>query len=146
MHLAFGADPNAMELKDRLLQTAVALGHQCFDFGSDDPVYANVAFAVAQAVAAGEFDRGVLVCGTGIGMCIAANKVQGAYAATLHDIYQAERAQLSNNANIVTFGSQVIGPLLAARLLEAYLAVSFDPGSRSAPKVARISEYEAGLG
>ncbi|MDR1790183.1 MAG: RpiB/LacA/LacB family sugar-phosphate isomerase [Propionibacteriaceae bacterium] len=143
MRLAFGADPNAIELKDHLLATAKSLGHECEDYGRDDPVYANVAIDVATAVASGKFDRGVLVCGTGIGVAIAANKVPGAYAANIHDVYQAERAQLSNNANIVTFGAQVIGPVLAARLLEAYLAVSYDPNSRSAPKVGRICDYEA---
>ena len=143
MKIAFGCDPNAAELKQHLLDFAKSLGHDVVDYGSDDPLYANVAVDVARDVAAGACDRGVLVCGTGIGVAIAANKVPGAYAANIHDVYQAERAQLSNNANIVTFGQQVIGPVLAQELLRAYLAVSFDPNSRSGPKVARICDYEA---
>ncbi|MDR3070055.1 MAG: RpiB/LacA/LacB family sugar-phosphate isomerase [Propionibacteriaceae bacterium] len=143
MRLAFGCDPNATELKNELLEFAESLGHEVFDFGAEDPVYANVAIAVATEVAAGNYDRGVLVCGTGIGVAISANKVKGAYAANLNDVYQAQRAQLSNNANIVTFGSQVIGPVLAQELLRAYLLVSYDPNSRSASKIARIAEYEA---
>ena len=143
MKLAFGCDPNATEFKRQLLEFAQSLGHECVDYGSDDPVYANVAFAVAKDVAAGVCERGVLLCGTGIGVSIAANKVQGAYAANLGDVYQAERAQLSNNANIVTMGAQVLGVELAKCLLKAYLAVSYDPNSRSAPKVERIAEYES---
>lgn len=142
MRIAFGCDPNAGELKRHLLQFAGSLGHEVADYGSDDPVYANVAIDVASDVAAGVCDRGVLVCGTGIGVAIAANKVPGAYAANIHDVYQAERAQLSNNANIVTFGQQVIGSLLAQELLRAYLEATYDPGSRSAPKIARITDYE----
>ncbi|MDR1431899.1 MAG: RpiB/LacA/LacB family sugar-phosphate isomerase [Propionibacteriaceae bacterium] len=143
MKIAFGCDPNAAELKRHLLEFAKSLGHEVADYGSDDPIYANVAIDVATDVAGGKYDRGVLVCGTGIGVCISANKVPGAYAANIHDVYQAERAQLSNNANIVTFGQQVIGPVLAQELLRKYLSVSYDPNSRSGAKVARICEYEA---
>ncbi|MDR1236736.1 MAG: RpiB/LacA/LacB family sugar-phosphate isomerase [Propionibacteriaceae bacterium] len=143
MKIAFGCDPNAAELKQHLLEFTKSLGHEVTDYGSDDPIYANVAIAVATDVAAGKHDRGVLVCGTGIGVSIAANKVPGAYAANIHDVYQAERAQLSNNANIVTFGQQVIGAVLAQELLRKYLSVSYDPNSRSGPKVDRVCEYEA---
>jgi ribose 5-phosphate isomerase B len=143
MKLAFGCDPNAAELKQHLLEFAKSLGHEVTDYGSEDPIYANVAIDVATDVAAGKHDRGVLVCGTGIGVMIAANKVPGAYAANIHDVYQAERAQLSNNANIVTFGQQVIGPVLAQELLRKYLSVTYDPNSRSGPKVNRVCEYEA---
>ncbi|MDR1710437.1 MAG: RpiB/LacA/LacB family sugar-phosphate isomerase [Propionibacteriaceae bacterium] len=143
MKIAFGCDPNAAELKAHLLRFAAGLGHEVVDYGSADEIYANVAIAVATDVAARVCDRGVLVCGTGIGVCIAANKVPGAFAANIHDVYQAERAQLSNNANIVTFGQQVIGPVLAQELLRKYLSVTFDPSSRSGPKVGRICEYEA---
>ena len=112
------------------------------DFGSDDPIYANVAFKCAKAVAAGEFDRGVLLCGTGIGVSIAANKVKGAYAACIHDVYQAQRAELSNHANIVTMGSQVIGIELAKCLLKEYLSCTYDPNCRSKDKVQRIIDFE----
>ena len=81
MKLVFGCDPNATELKQALIAKAKELGHEIKDFGSDDPIYANVAVAVAEAVAAGTYDRGVVVCGTGIGVSIAANKVKGAYCA-----------------------------------------------------------------
>ncbi|WP_311777290.1 RpiB/LacA/LacB family sugar-phosphate isomerase [Trueperella abortisuis] len=144
MKLAFGCDPNASELKQVLMAKATELGHEVTDLGSDDPIYANVAFDVATAVAAGDYDRGVLVCGTGIGVSIAANKVEGAYCACIHDVYQAERAVLSNNANLIAMGSQVIGTKLAEKLLEEYLKYTFDPNSRSKDKVNRICEFERG--
>lgn len=143
MKLAFGCDPNATELKQALMATATELGHDVVDLGSDDPIYANVASDVAHAVVNGEADRGVVVCGTGIGVSIAANKVKGAYCALLSDPYSAQRATLSNNANMIAMGQQVIGIETAKVLLTEYLAHTFDPNSRSAPKVARIVELES---
>ena len=118
------------------------LGHDVADYGSDDPIYANTAIKLAKAVAAKEFDRGILVCGTGIGVSIAANKVKGAYAACIHDVYQAQRAELSNHANIITMGSQVIGTKLAECMVEEYLSCTFDPNGRSGDKVQRIVDFE----
>jgi len=146
MKLAFGCDPNATELKMAILENVRAKGHECTDFGSDDPVYANVAIKVAEAVAAGQYDRGILFCGTGIGVCIAANKVRGAYAALVNNVYQAQRAQLSNNANIICMGSQVTGVEVAKMMVDEYLRCTFDPASRSLPKVTRIVEYDANRG
>ena len=83
-----------------------------------------------------------IVCGTGIGVSIAANKVKGAYAACIHDVYQAQRAQLSNHANIITMGSQVIGIELAKQLVKEYLSVEWDPNCRSVAKVQRIIDFE----
>jgi ribose 5-phosphate isomerase B len=142
MKIAFGSDPNADELKQQLMTMTKDLGHHVEDLGSTDPIYAHVAGTVAESVAAGHHDRGVVLCGTGIGVSIAANKVKGAYCALLSDSYSAERAQLSNNANMVAMGAQVIGPEVAKTLLARYLSVSFDPEGRSAVKVAAISDYE----
>ena len=143
MKLAFGCDPNAYEMKDALIEEAKALGHEVVDFPSEDPIYANVAVQVAEYVVDGHADRGVLVCGTGIGVSIAANKVRGAYCACVTDVYQAQRATLSNNANLISMGSQVLGVETAKGLVGEYLGHEFDAGSRSAPKVARIREFEA---
>lgn len=142
MKLAFGCDPNAKELKKILMEDAKALGHEVVDFPTDDPIYANVAIAVAESVVAGKQDRGIVLCGTGIGVSIAANKVPGAYCACVADIYQAQRATLSNNANMLAMGAQVLGPETAKALMRAYLENTFDPTSRSGPKVARITEFE----
>ncbi len=142
MKVAFGSDPNATEYKNALMEYTSSLGYEVFDLGSDDPIYANVAFKLAQSVVNKEYERGILLCGTGIGVSIAANKVKGAYAACVHDIYQAQRAQLSNNANIITMGSQVVGIELAKCIIKEYLDLSFDPNSRSKDKVNRIKELE----
>jgi len=144
MKVAIGCDPNAEEFKKVLIPFVESLGHECVDFGSNDPIYANTAIALAENVASKECDRGILICGTGIGMSIAANKVKGAYAALINNVYQAQRAQLSNNANIITLGAQVTGLELAKCLVEQYLNVAYDPNSRSSSKVARITEYERG--
>ena len=142
MKIAFGCDPNAEEFKQELMKCAREMGHETADFGSEDTIYANTAFAVAKEVAAGNYDRGVLVCGTGIGVSIAANKVKGAYAACIHDVYQAQRAMLSNHANIITMGSQVIGINLGKELLKTYLGLEWDPNCRSFDKVQRIIDFE----
>ena len=143
MKLAFGCDPNAAELKKALIAKAESLGHEVTDFGSADPIYANVAADVAHAVAEGKYDRGVVVCGTGIGVSLAANKVKGAYCALIADPYSAQRATLSNNANMIAMGAQTTGVETAKVLLELYLANTFDPNSRSGVKVARVVEIEA---
>ena len=142
MKIAVGCDPNATDYKNTLIKYVEGLGHEVTDFGSDDPIYANVAIEVAEAVAAGKFDRGLLFCGTGIGVSITANKVKGAYAACVHDVYQAQRAELSNDANIIAMGAQVVGIELAKMMIKEYLGCTFDPASRSMPKVQRILDYE----
>lgn len=139
--VAIGCDPNASELKEKIIQYITEAGHTHKDFGSDDPIYANVAFDVAEAVVSGKFDRGILLCGTGIGMCLAANKVQGAYAASCMDTFSAERSVLSNNCNILTLGAQVVGPELAKQLVRTWLSVDYLPGGRSEPKIQRIYKY-----
>ena len=143
MKLAFGCDPNATALKMALMEKAESLGHEVADLGAGDPIYANVGADVARAVARGASDRGVVVCGTGIGVSIAANKVKGAYCALLADPYSAQRATLSNNANMVAMGAQTTGIETAKVLLENYLANTYDPNSRSAPKVARVTQIES---
>lgn len=104
--------------------------------------YANVAERVAQAVLAGEFDRGILCCGTGIGVAMSANKVPGIRAAQTHDTFSAERAAKSNNAHIITMGARVIGPELAKTIVNAWLASEFDPKGPSAANVAAIDELD----
>lgn len=145
MKIAIGCDPNATEFKQELIPYIRELGHEVTDFGSDDPIYANTAIAVGEAVAGKTYDRGILICGTGIGVCIAANKVKGVSAALVNNIYQAQRAQLSNNANVMTLGAQVTGIELAKCLVKEYLGLTYNPNCRSAEKVVRISEYEKGV-
>lgn len=104
--------------------------------------YANLSDRVASAVMQGVYDRAILVCGTGIGVCISANKVPGIRAALCHDTYSAERAALSNDAQIITMGSRVIGPELAKAIADAYLAQSFDVQGRSAGNVNAIKALD----
>jgi D-erythrulose 4-phosphate isomerase len=105
--------------------------------------YANLSDRVASGVLKGEYDRAILVCGTGIGVCISANKVPGIRAALCHDTYSAERAALSNNAQIITMGARVIGSELAKAIADAYLAQTFDEKGRSASNVDAINELDA---
>lgn len=142
MKVLFGCDPNAMDLKKSLMDVTEKLGHEVVDYGSEDPIYANVAFKVAEAVVSGVGDRGVLVCGTGLGMSIAANKVKGAYAALLTDIYSAQRSIMSNNANIACLGQFTVGPKVAEELLKTFLSLKFDPSSASGKKVEKYLEYD----
>ena len=110
MKIAVGCDPNAKEAKEEIIKYIEAKGYgEVTDFGSEDPIYANVAIRVGEAVASKEYDRGILICGTGIGVSIAANKVKGAYAALLSDVYSAQRARLSNDANIACMGAFTTG-------------------------------------
>ncbi len=142
--VAVGCDPNASEMKEAIKRHLTELGYEWEDYGSTDPIYANVAIEVAEAVAAGKHDRGILICGTGIGVCIAANKVPGAYAALCSDPYSTERSRKSNNANIMTLGSQVMGIELAKSLVTIWMKSEYVPGGRSEPKIQRIYEYAKG--
>ena len=112
------------------------------DFGSDDPLYAKVAIKVAEHVASGEFDRGVLLCGTGLGVSIAANKVKGAYAALATDVYSATRARLSNDANILCMGAFTSGSKVRETLVDAFFTNEFVPGCSSQPKVDVFRDYD----
>lgn len=144
MKIAMGCDPNASALKLEMIKFVRSLGHEVTDFGSDDPIYAHVAIKVAEQVAAGSFDRGILFCGTGIGVMLAANKVKGAFAANVSDVYSAKRACLSNNCNIITVGSQTVGNMLARELIGAYLSCTYVYNERSGKKVDAYREYDAG--
>ncbi|GAA3483959.1 ribose-5-phosphate isomerase [Streptomyces yanii] len=104
--------------------------------------YPKVAIAAAEMVARGEADRALLVCGTGLGVAIAANKVKGIRAVTAHDSFSVERAVLSNNAQVLTFGQRVVGLELARRLAAEWLTYRFDETSASAAKVALMQDYE----
>ena len=139
--IAIGCDPNAAGLKEAIIKHLAELGFECEDYGSDDPIYANVAIGVAEAVAAGKHDRGILMCGTGIGVSIAANKVPGAYAALCSDAYSTERSIKSNNVNIMALGEQVTGVELAKSLVSIWMNSEYTPGGRSEPKIQRICEY-----
>ncbi len=139
--VAVGCDPNAAALKEVIKAQLIGMGYTVKDFGSDDPIYARVAFAVGEAVAAGNYDRGILLCGTGIGMSIAANKVPGIYAALCSDTYSAERAIKSNNSNILTLGAFTTGVEVAKQIVRIWMESMWQTGTTSEPKVACYVEY-----
>ncbi|GAA1118373.1 RpiB/LacA/LacB family sugar-phosphate isomerase [Nocardiopsis composta] len=148
LRIVVAADNAGVELKDRLrdLMRDDPRVAGVVDVGvsdaADDTAYPVPAAAAAEMIARGEADRGVLVCGTGIGVAIAANKVPGIRATVAHDSYSAERSIKSNDCQIITFGARVIGPHAAEKILTEWLGHRFDAASPSAAKVARITEYE----
>jgi len=145
--VAIGCDDAAFDLKEILKRHIAELGYEVEDFGihrAEPVLYPDIAFAVARAIADGKHQRGVLICGTGIGMAISANKVPGIRAAQAHDTYSAERAAKSNDAQIVALGARVIGPELAKQVVERFLESTFQ-GGRSLPKVERIRAFEREL-
>lgn len=144
MKLAIGCDEAGFDLKQVIIEFLKSKGVEFDDLGcySKDPVlYPDVAEKVALAIAEGKYDRGILICGTGIGMAITANKVPGIRAACCHDVYSAERARKSNDAQIMTLGARVIGEELAKSLVEVWLNSEF-AGGRSLPKVERMNEID----
>ena len=148
MKVAIGCDEAACDMKDAIKQHLLAQGHEVHDFGTHNNVavlYPDIGFAVAESIARGEHQRGLLMCGTGIGMAISANKVQGIRAAQAHDTYSAERASRSNNAQIITLGARVVGLELAKAIVDKFLQSNFD-GGRSTAKVDAIAAYEGRAG
>ncbi|MCQ1059053.1 RpiB/LacA/LacB family sugar-phosphate isomerase [Photobacterium sp. DNB23_23_1] len=144
MKIAIGCDDAATELKTIITQHLESLQIDVTDYNegheASEP-YADIAARVALAVRDGDPERGIILCGTGIGVCIMANKISGIRAALCHDTFSAERAQLSNNAQIITMGSRVIGPELAKRIVSTWLSCEFVDGP-STHKVNRIDELE----
>ena len=148
--IAVGADEAGLTMKDSLaeLLRADPRVETVTDFGvrdaGDQRPYSDVGLTVGEAVAGGQVDRALLVCGTGIGVAIAANKVPGVRATVAHDSFSVERSVLSNNCQVLTLGARVIGPELAKKLVREWLDLHFDESSPSAAKVEVISQYEAG--
>lgn len=143
MKIAIGNDQHGLAYKQMLLSAFAE--HEFVDMGSYDTQavsYSAVAEAVARKVASGACERGILICGTGIGMAMAANKIKGAYAAVCHDIYSTQRSILSNDANILCMGALVIGQKTAEELVRLWLPLRFDPSSPSAAKVAQLRQLE----
>lgn len=144
MKVALGADHGGYALKEYIKKVLAEDNIEFHDFGtySEESVdYPDYARPVAEAVAAGDFDRGILICGTGIGMEIAANKVPGVRAALVHDVYSARATRQHNDSNILTMGGRVVGPALAAEIVKTWLATEFE-GGRHARRLDKIKEIE----
>lgn len=146
MKIGIGSDQNGFELKEVIKAFLTEEKYDVVDYGcgpGEEVDYPNVSFEIAQAISEQKLDRGILICGTGIGVAIAACKYPGIRAALCHDTYSAERAQLSNNAQILTMGAQIIGAEVAKKVVKAYLNVEWAQGSER--KVNLIAEKEKEL-
>lgn len=140
--IAIGADEAGAPLKDHLAGYLEENGYEVKDYGNGSGQdYPDVASEVAQAVSRGEHERALLICGTGLGMAITANKVPGVRAATAHDPYSAERARKSNDAQVLTMGGRVIAPPAAEKVLDHWLASEFEGGG-STVKVEKMNEVD----
>jgi len=145
MKVAFGCDHAAIDLKNELLNYLTEKGFECVDYGAQDPNvkvdYPVSGLKVAEAVASGEVDKGVLICGTGIGISLAANKVPGIRAAVCSEPYSAKLTVQHNNANIIAMGARVVGNELAKMIVDAFFDAEFE-GGRHAARVDMITDIE----
>lgn len=144
MKIAIGADSAGKPLLDVIAAHLAGRSDVEVVDLSQAGYYADLSQKLAQQVVEGKHDRGILFCGTGIGVCISANKVPGIRAALTHDTYSAERAAKSNNAQIITMGARVIGPELAKSIVDSWLASEFDPNGSSAGNVEAINRLDVG--
>lgn len=144
MKIAIGSDHGGFKLKEQICRDLTNDGYEYKDFGTfsvDSVDYPDLALLVAESIVSGEFDRGILICGTGIGIGIAANKVRGIRAALCHDTFSARAAREHNDANILTMGERVIGPGLAWDIVKTWLQSEFT-GGRHQIRVEKIGQIE----
>jgi len=144
MQIALGADHRGLDLKKRLLSSLADEGHTCLDFGCPDEIpsdYPDFAQKVAEAVSSSRSDFGILICSTGIGMSIVANKVKGIRAALCNDLFSSRRARQHNDANILCMGGDVIGPALAIEIVDIFLSTKFE-GGRHLRRIDKLKAVE----
>jgi len=145
MKIGFGCDHVAVDLKNELMAHLKEQGHECIDYGTNNPSvkvdYPEKGLAVAEAIKRGDIEKGVLICGTGIGISLAANKVPGIRAAVCSEPYSAQLTVRHNNANIIAMGARVVGSELAKMIIDAFFNAEFE-GGRHAKRVAMISDIE----
>ena len=145
MRIAIGSDHRGYDVKRRIRSLLEQLGHEVLDLGPDSSEsvdYPDFAFQVARAVSEGRADRGILICGTGIGMCIAANKVPGVRAAPCHDSITAEMSRRHNDANVLCLSADLLGEELIDRMVHIWLTTEFEAG-RHARRVEKITRFES---
>src|SRR5437016_5233953 len=146
MKIAVGSDHRGFDVKRRIVSLLTTLGHQVVDVGpasAESVDYPDFAFEVATAVSSGRVERGILICGTGIGMCIAANKVPGVRAAPCHDSITAEMSRRHNDANVLCLSADLLGEELIDRMVKIRLETDFEAG-RHARRVDKIVRFESG--
>ena len=147
MRIAVGADHAGYPLNEKIIAALQSAGHEVIDFGTHDgdvpDDYPDYAFKVASSVQSGEAERGVLVCGSGVGACVAANKVKGVRACLCHDTYSAHQGVEHDDMNILTLGSRVIGPELALECAIAFLGATFSGAERHRRRLAKVLAIES---
>lgn len=144
MKVAISSDHGGNNLRKEIIELLEELNIEYEDFGpksSDSVDYPDYAMPVAEGVASGKFDRGILICGTGIGMSIVANKVKGIRCALVHDVFSAKATRCHNNSNVLAMGERVIGPGLAREIVKTWLSTDFE-GGRHERRVNKIAELE----
>lgn len=146
MRVAVAFDHRGVKLRERVCDAIAEQGHQLLDLGTDAPEpridYPDKAREIGQAILAGEADRGVLVCGSGVGASVAANKLAGIRAAVCHDTYSAHQGVEHDDMNVLCLGSEVVGAELAAELVRAFLGAEFDGGDRYRKRLEKIEKLE----
>ena len=145
MIVACGFDHAGFPLRDRLLPLIGTLGHEIIDLGTDRPVpldYPDKALEVGRAVVSGEAQRGIIVCGSGAGVSVAACKIRGVRACTIHDTYTAHQAVEHDGVNVLCLGGRVVGPELAAEIVTAFLGASISDEERHVRRRAKVDEIE----
>lgn len=145
MRIAVGGDHAGFPLKETVVTALQKMGHEVKDFGSYDsnPVdFPDITRTVCAAVLSGEADRAVMVCGTGVGACIAANKIPGIRASVCHDIYTAHQCVEHDDVNVMCVGAQIIGPVIVAELLESFLKAEFSTAEEFRRRVDKLHEME----
>ena len=146
MKIAVGSDHRGLTVKQRVVPLLQQIGHEVIDVGPNAPGsvdYPDFAFEVAKAVGDGRVERGILICGTGIGMCIAANKVHGVRAAPCHDSITAELSRRHNDSNVLCLSADLLGEELIERMVRIWLETPFEAG-RHARRVDKIMQFETG--
>lgn len=146
MKIAVASDHRGHEMKDKLIALLKEMGHDAADFGPDGSEsvdYPDYAAKVAGAVSNGDVDRGVLVCGTGLGMCIAANKFHGVRAAACHDDLTVRMSRQHNDTNVLCLSGDLLGDRLVDRMIEIWMSTDFE-GGRHARRIEKIAQYERG--
>lgn len=145
MKIAIGADHGGFDHKEAICKHLKDLGFDVVDFGTFDTNsvdYNDIATKVSEAVSSGEFDRGILICGTGIGMSVMANKVQGIRAALVHDLFTAEATRLHNDTNVLAMGGRVISIELALKIVDIWIKTEFSNEERHIRRINKINNYE----
>ena len=145
MRIAIGSDHAGFPMKGRVLEVVKSLGHEVVDHGSYDPApvdFPDIARRVCDAVRSGDAQRGIMVCGTGVGAAIAANKIPGVRAAVCHDVHSAHQSVEHDDVNVMCLGAQIVGPWLAEDLVKAYLSAEFSTNEDFRRRVRKLGDLE----